>query len=112
MDKILRNTEVYGPVTLTNNPATSFRIPMSLTASAVLQIATAGASEVLQWYTCVSTNSAAQMFRYYNAAGTAVTQTGIAADRCFEVPVALNASMYVVPVTTTADATAYITIKS
>lgn len=110
-EKLLRYSETYGPVTLTNNPATSFRIPMSLSGGAIVQITACSANDTIKWYSCASSQPDARTFQYFDKTGAAVTAVQVNADRCYEVPADMFPAVYVIPVTTTGNATAFVTVK-
>lgn len=110
-EKLLRNSETYGPVTLTNSAATSFRIPMSLASGAIVQITACTANVTITWHSCVSSLSDAQTFAVRDATGAAVTQAQVNPNMAYAVPDQLFPAIYAIPVVSSGTATAFITVK-
>lgn len=115
-EKLIRQTYTYGPVTLNSTQtgaSSTFRIPLSQAAGAIIQvISTTGTTPTITWYAAASSDTAVGLHLLKDAAGSNVTQAGVAANVAFAVPDALFASNFAVPVmAASTTASVYITVK-
>jgi hypothetical protein len=110
-EKLRREAQTFGPVTLTTNAATSFRIPMGQASGAIVQIITSSTDDTITWHSCVSSLADAATYAVRDSAGAAVTQALIRANRAYAVPDQLFPAVYAIPVMTTGTATAFVTVK-
>lgn len=115
-EKLIRQTYTYGPVTLNNNQtgaSASFRIPMSQAAGAVIHVVSiTGSTPTITWYAAQSADTSTAAFLLKDAAGTNVTQAGVAASISFAVPDALFAANFAVPIMSAGTtASVFVTVK-
>jgi hypothetical protein len=108
---IIRDGTLYGPITITNDPATTAGFSLTTAAGAMLMVdSVSGGGGVTISFYAKADPKFSESYLLVDSSNAAVTQT-VQAGRCFELPSGMFAARFILPVTDSGTAVIRYAVK-